>query len=64
MTETDSVSVFGRISAILAEYRFCRNRRTPFGFGFGIGRNKKLFQFLLLTHIHPKMGKYDGHFYL
>ena len=51
-TKTDSVSVFGRISAILAEYRFCRNCKTPFGYGFGIGRNKKLFRFRFL----PKNG--------
>ena len=27
MTETDSVSAFGRISAIFAEIRFCRNKK-------------------------------------
>ena len=37
-TETDSVLVFGQISANLAEIRFGRNWETLFG--FGIGRNK------------------------
>ena len=35
-TKTDSVSVFGWISAIFAEIRFCRNGKTSFSFGRNI----------------------------